>query len=120
MQYVNIVMQPVLNDNNIYSFISTIAGTIPLFMTISWILSISTIVKNIVFEKEQRLKEFMKVQRSHASLHSVQYTLYIVHSTLYTVQCTLYTVQCTLFIIHCTLDRFVLNFFSQFYKPSHL
>ena len=24
------------------------------------------------------------------------------------------------YIIGCTLDRFVLNFFSQFYKPSHL
>ena len=45
----------------IFSFIPVISGTIPLFMTISWILSISTIVKGIVFEKEQRLKEVMKV-----------------------------------------------------------
>jgi len=38
-----------------------IAGSFPLFMTIAWIFTASMIVKGIVYEKEQRLKEVMKV-----------------------------------------------------------
>jgi len=34
----------------------------PLFMTLAWVYTISMIVKSIVYEKEMRLKEVMKVQ----------------------------------------------------------
>ena len=44
-----------------YSFMWRIAGSFPLFMTIAWIFTASMIVKGIVYEKEQRLKEVMKV-----------------------------------------------------------
>ena len=35
-----------------------------------------------------------------------------------------YSTQCryivgALYSVHCTVDRFVLNFFLEFYKPSH-
>ena len=33
----------------------------PMFMTLAWIYTVSMVVKGIVYEKEQRLKEVMKV-----------------------------------------------------------
>ena len=38
-------------------FIIAIARTFPLFMTLAWVFSASMIIKSIVYEKEQRLKE---------------------------------------------------------------
>ena len=34
----------------------------PLFMTIAWVYTVAMIVKSIVYEKEMRLKEVMKVR----------------------------------------------------------
>lgn len=34
----------------------------PLFMTLAWIFSVAMIIKGVVYEKEQRLKEVMKVR----------------------------------------------------------
>ena len=42
-------------------FIRSIAGSFPMFMTMSWIFGSAILVKSIVYEKEQRLKETMKV-----------------------------------------------------------
>ena len=33
----------------------------PLFMTLAWIFSVAMIIKSVVYEKERRLKEVMKV-----------------------------------------------------------
>ena len=41
----------------------------PLFMTLAWIYTVSMIVKGIVYEKEQRLKEVMKVMGLGNSVH---------------------------------------------------
>ena len=38
-----------------------ISRTFPLFMNLAWIYSVSMIIKSIVYEKEQRLKETMRV-----------------------------------------------------------
>ena len=42
-------------------FILAISRTFPLFMTLSWIYSSAMIIKSIVYEKERRLKETMRV-----------------------------------------------------------
>ena len=41
----------------------------PLFMTLAWIYSVAMIVKGIVYEKEQRLKEVMKVMGLGNGVH---------------------------------------------------
>ena len=43
------------------SFVRYIAGTMPMFMTLAWIFSVAMIIKGVVYEKERRLKEVMKV-----------------------------------------------------------
>ncbi|GFT33344.1 phospholipid-transporting ATPase ABCA1 [Nephila pilipes] len=42
-------------------FIMALSRTFPLFMVLSWVYSSSMIIKSIVYEKEHRLKEVMKV-----------------------------------------------------------
>lgn len=42
-------------------FVIAISRTLPLFLVISWIYTVSMTVKDIVYEKEKRLKEFMRV-----------------------------------------------------------
>lgn len=42
-------------------FLLDISKCLPLFMVISWIYTVSTLVKDIVYEKEKRLKEFMQI-----------------------------------------------------------
>jgi ATP-binding cassette subfamily A (ABC1) protein 1 len=42
-------------------FIAAIARILPLFMVFAWIYTVSMTVKDIVYEKEKRLKEFMRV-----------------------------------------------------------
>lgn len=42
-------------------FVAAIARSLPLFMVLAWIYTISMLVKDIVYEKEKRLKEFMRV-----------------------------------------------------------
>lgn len=41
----------------------------PLFLTIAWILTAALIVKGIVYEKETRLKEVMKVMGLSNGVH---------------------------------------------------
>ena len=40
-----------------------------MFMTMSWIFGSAILVKSIVYEKEQRLKETMKVYINNKSIH---------------------------------------------------
>lgn len=42
-------------------FLIDISKSLPLFMVISWLYTVSTMVKDIVYEKEKRLKEFMQI-----------------------------------------------------------
>ncbi|GAB1598321.1 ATP-binding cassette sub-family A member 7-like [Argonauta hians] len=42
-------------------FTKTISKSLPLFMVLAWIFSVAMIVKNVVYEKEKRLKEVMKI-----------------------------------------------------------
>ena len=42
-------------------FVIAIARTFPLFMTLAWVYTAAMIIKSIVYEKEQRLKETMRV-----------------------------------------------------------
>ena len=45
----------------------------PMFMTIAWIFSAAMIVKGIVYEKERRLKEVMKVMGLGNDVHWVSW-----------------------------------------------
>ena len=46
-----------------------IARSIPLFMVLAWIYTVSMVVKGIVYEKERRLKEVMKVMGLSNGVH---------------------------------------------------
>jgi ATP-binding cassette, subfamily A (ABC1), member 1 len=46
-----------------------ISRTFPLFMTLSWVYSSAMIVKSIVYEKEKRLKETMRVMGLGNGVH---------------------------------------------------
>jgi ABC-type Na+ efflux pump permease subunit len=46
-----------------------ISRSLPLFMIISWIYAVSMLVKGIVYEKEQRLKEVMKTMGLSNAVH---------------------------------------------------
>lgn len=42
-------------------FIMALSRTFPMFMVLSWVYTSSMIIKGIVYEKEKRLKEVMKM-----------------------------------------------------------
>ena len=54
-------------------FIIAIARTFPLFMTLAWVYSASMIIKSIVYEKEQRLKETMRVMGLGNAVHWISW-----------------------------------------------
>ena len=56
-------------------FIMVISRTFPLFMTLSWIYPSAMIIKSIVYEKEKRLKETMRVMGLSNGVHWVSWFL---------------------------------------------
>ena len=50
-------------------FVNAITRTLPLFMVLAWIYTVSMLVKDIVYEKEKRLKEFMRVMGLSNGIH---------------------------------------------------
>ncbi|XP_055884282.1 phospholipid-transporting ATPase ABCA1-like isoform X3 [Biomphalaria glabrata] len=50
-------------------FVFAISRSLPLFMVISWIYTVAMIIKGIVYEKEQRLKEVMKIMGLGNGIH---------------------------------------------------
>ncbi|CAF3444208.1 unnamed protein product [Rotaria sp. Silwood1] len=50
-------------------FVNSIRQMLPLFMVLSWIFTISMNVKDIVYEKEKRLKEIMRIMGLNDSVH---------------------------------------------------
>lgn len=53
----------------LFSFANAISRMLPLFMVLSWILTVSLNVKDIVQEKEKRLKEIMRIMGLKDSVH---------------------------------------------------
>ena len=51
------------------SFMFVIKHMVPLCMVISWIYTVAITVQNIVYEKERRLKEFMKMMGLNNIVH---------------------------------------------------
>lgn len=51
------------------SFMFVIKHMVPLCMVISWIYTVAITVQNIVYEKERRLKEFMKMMGLNNMVH---------------------------------------------------
>lgn len=43
------------------SFLRVMSRSMPLFMTLAWIYSVAVIIESIVYEKEARLKETMRI-----------------------------------------------------------
>ncbi|CAF0854184.1 unnamed protein product [Adineta ricciae] len=50
-------------------FVNSIRQMLPLFMVLSWIFTVSMNVKDIVYEKEKRLKEIMRIMGLYDSVH---------------------------------------------------
>ncbi|UJR15712.1 hypothetical protein I4U23_002647 [Adineta vaga] len=50
-------------------FVNSISRMLPLFMVLSWIFTVSMNVKDIVHEKEKRLKEIMRIMGLNDSVH---------------------------------------------------
>ena len=50
-------------------FTDSISQSLPLLMVIAWIFTVSMTVKDIVYEKEKRLKEFMRVMGLTNGIH---------------------------------------------------
>ncbi|XP_021342260.1 ATP-binding cassette sub-family A member 7-like isoform X2 [Mizuhopecten yessoensis] len=42
-------------------FVNAISRSLPLFLVLAWVLTVAMICKNVVYEKEKRLKEVMKI-----------------------------------------------------------
>ena len=53
----------------IFRFTMAISRSMPMFMVLAWIYSVSMIVKGIVYEKEKRLKEVMKAMGLGNAVH---------------------------------------------------
>ena len=51
------------------AFIQAISKSLPLFMVLAWIFTVAMIIKDIVYEKEKRLKEFMRVMGLSNGIH---------------------------------------------------
>ena len=51
------------------AFTQAISQSLPLFMVLAWIFTVSMIIKDIVYEKEKRLKEFMRVMGLSNGIH---------------------------------------------------
>lgn len=68
----------------------------PLFMTLAWIYTVSMIVKGIVYEKEQRLKEVMKVMGLGNGVHWLAWFI-----TSFTLMCI--SILLMLFILKVNL-----------------
>lgn len=49
------------SDFIVYSFLRVLNRSLPLFMTLAWIYSVAMTIKNMVYEKEARLKETMRI-----------------------------------------------------------
>ena len=50
-------------------FLTAISRLLPLFMVIAWIYTVAMMTKDIVYEKEKRLKEFMRVMGLSNGIH---------------------------------------------------
>ncbi|KAI8512473.1 ATP-binding cassette sub- A member 2 [Branchiostoma belcheri] len=62
-------------------FLFMIEHMMPLCMTISWVYTVAMLVQNIVYEKEQRLKEVMKMMGLNNAVHWVAwFIMTLVHT----------------------------------------
>ena len=54
-----------------FRFIYAISRMLPLFMVLAWLLTTAMLCKSIVYEKERRLKEVMKIMGLGNGVHWV-------------------------------------------------
>ena len=50
-------------------FLTALSSLLPLFMVLAWIYTVAMMTKDIVYEKEKRLKEFMRVMGLSNGIH---------------------------------------------------
>ena len=92
-----------------FSFMFVIQYMMPLCITVSFIYSVAILVQNIVHEKEQRLKEVMKMMGLNNAVH---WTAWFITSTcLMTVIVLLMTL--ILKVIHLQKLSFCKSFISR-------
>lgn len=58
-----------------FSFLRTLARSLPLYMTLSWVYSVAMIVKGIVAEKEARLKETVRIMGMRNTVYWLSWTV---------------------------------------------
>lgn len=66
-------------------FIMAISRTFPLFMVLSWVYTCAMIVKSIVHEKEQRLKETMRVMGLGNTIHWIGWFIDSIIPMIFTI-----------------------------------
>ena len=102
LQYFNLVI-------SFFRFTQQVSKSVPLFMTLAWLFSVAMIVKGIVYEKEQRLKEVMKVMGLGNGVHWVAWfiTSFIVMITSVLLLVTLLKVKISAakFFKHCLVEK---------------
>lgn len=52
---------PYVLVSSLLSFLRVMSRSMPLFMTLAWMYSVAIILKSVVYEKEARLKETMRI-----------------------------------------------------------
>ncbi|CAF3364219.1 unnamed protein product [Rotaria sp. Silwood2] len=69
------------------TFAKILRQMLPLFMVLSWIFTVSMTVKDIVYEKEKRLKEIMRIMGLYDSVH--WFTWFILCALIMVIPATL-------------------------------
>lgn len=96
------VNAPQLGTNEIYmqkmpfpgyiedTFVTTVQGTLPLFFVLAFILYVIMLTKNLVYEKEMKLKESMKLMGMSVSMYWLSWFIF---SLVYMiVTCVMFTI----------------------------
>lgn len=81
-------------------FTMAISRSLPLFMILSWIYAVSILVKAIVYEKEQRLKEVMKTMGLTNAVHWCAWFITAFVMMLLSVFLLLIVLKVSFFFIH--------------------
>ncbi|XP_048589175.1 phospholipid-transporting ATPase ABCA1-like isoform X2 [Nematostella vectensis] len=90
-------------------FVFYIGGTMPLFMTLAWIYTAAMIIKSIVYEKEKRLKEVMKVMGLGRTVHWVAWFINSASTMLITIIFLVITLKAGRILQHS--DPFIIFLF---------
>ena len=70
-----------IRNMKIFSFLQMIQHALPLCLTISWVYAFAMLTQSIVYEKEVRLKEVMKIMGLSNGVHWIAWFITIFSQT---------------------------------------